>query len=139
MRCQNCGAELEEGVKFCRECGSKVIENKKRFCRECGTELPEGVKFCPECGANVAQMNEQLAQAEAYKETDESWNTVKIEKEVRTLPKIPMGVASGSSRMTSKNSFNKGVNLKQSYTVLFLKLNGTPFCTLFGTVFAMSA
>ena len=23
--------------------------------------------------------------------------------------------------------------------LLFLKLNGTPFCTLFGTVFAMSA
>ena len=38
MKCQNCGAELEEGVLFCRECGAKVSK-PKRFCRECGAQL----------------------------------------------------------------------------------------------------
>lgn len=52
MKCQNCGANLEEGVLFCRECGSRV-RIPKRFCRECGAQLPEGVKFCHECGARV--------------------------------------------------------------------------------------
>ena len=50
MHCPNCGAELDDGVAFCRECGYKI---KKRFCRECGSELPDGAKFCPNCGAKV--------------------------------------------------------------------------------------
>ena len=50
MHCPNCGAELDDGVAFCRECGCKI---KKRFCRECGSELPDGAKFCPNCGAKV--------------------------------------------------------------------------------------
>lgn len=55
MKCKNCGAELAEGVLFCRECGAKVepVEKKKRFCRECGTEFAEGTKFCPNCGARI--------------------------------------------------------------------------------------
>lgn len=56
MKCQNCGAELEEGVLFCRECGSKVVP-QKRFCRECGAELAPGVKFCSNCGAKVINID----------------------------------------------------------------------------------
>lgn len=132
MRCQNCGAELEEGVKFCRECGSKVFENRKRFCRECGTELPDGVKFCPECGANIALMNEQLAQAESHEESEESWHTVEVEKEATTLPKIPMGFPSGSHRTDSKNSFNKGINLKPDRAET--KKNKKPIAIIIGVI-----
>lgn len=59
MKCQNCGAELEEGVLFCRECGTKVSK-PKRFCRECGSQLPDGVKFCPECGSKVIDFEANL-------------------------------------------------------------------------------
>lgn len=52
MECRKCGAELAEGVLFCRECGTKV-ETIKRFCRECGAELNEGTNFCPNCGTKV--------------------------------------------------------------------------------------
>lgn len=55
MKCQNCGADLEQGVSFCRECGSKVIT--KTFCRECGTELLPGAKFCSYCGADANFIN----------------------------------------------------------------------------------
>ena len=55
MRCAQCGAELKEGVLFCRDCGAKVEKiRKKRFCTECGTEYPEGARFCSSCGANLA-------------------------------------------------------------------------------------
>ena len=52
MKCQYCGAELAEGVSFCRDCGGKVEAPRKRFCRECGAELGEGAKFCGSCGAS---------------------------------------------------------------------------------------
>ena len=55
MKCAQCGAELKEGVLFCRDCGAKVEKiRKKRFCIECGTEYPEGTRFCSSCGANLA-------------------------------------------------------------------------------------
>lgn len=57
MKCQNCGAELAEGVSFCRECGTKV-EKRKSFCRECGVKLTDGVNFCSECGANIEIITE---------------------------------------------------------------------------------
>ena len=53
MKCAKCGAELEDGVLFCRECGAKVEIPRKRFCRECGAPLANGVKFCSECGAKI--------------------------------------------------------------------------------------
>lgn len=48
----SCGA-VNTG-KFCSECGSKKPEvSKKRFCTNCGYELNEGAKFCPECGTKI--------------------------------------------------------------------------------------
>ncbi len=47
-KCANCGTELDEGAKFCLECGTPVPQTKK--CIKCGLELPLSAKFCPECG-----------------------------------------------------------------------------------------
>ncbi len=47
-KCSVCGTELEEGQKFCFECGAPVPQTKK--CIKCGAELPLKMKFCPECG-----------------------------------------------------------------------------------------
>ncbi len=60
MKCQNCGAELEEGVVFCCECGAKV-GMPIRICRECGAKLPDGVKFCSECGSKIAIIDERYS------------------------------------------------------------------------------
>ena len=44
--CPKCKAKLEEGVKFCKACGAKVVAS----CKECGTDYPLGTKFCEQCG-----------------------------------------------------------------------------------------
>lgn len=47
--CPKCGAKIEDGVKFCPECGEKLSLK----CPDCGTEVKAGVKFCPECGRKL--------------------------------------------------------------------------------------
>lgn len=39
LHCNNCGAELASGTKFCPKCGTKVEEAQKMFCPQCGNEL----------------------------------------------------------------------------------------------------
>ena len=62
----DCGTELYEGIKFCYQCGKKVVENvngegekeekkeKKsatdRACSYCGKQLPKDSNFCTHCG-----------------------------------------------------------------------------------------
>lgn len=79
IKCPNCGNELPDNVKFCMECGTKIVSladhemicpacgkktSKGKFCMECGqplinrcincgTEIPQGGKFCPECGTKL--------------------------------------------------------------------------------------
>lgn len=49
-KCSVCGTELEEGQRFCFECGAPVPQTKK--CIKCGAEIALKMKFCPECGTN---------------------------------------------------------------------------------------
>lgn len=55
IECSNCGAQMEEDIKFCTECGSKMEspETEKLKCPSCSAKLPNGTKFCTECGAKV--------------------------------------------------------------------------------------
>ena len=60
VTCQSCGSEVDEGAKFCKNCGSEVIveeENENisetKFCANCGFEMPKSTKFCPECGTST--------------------------------------------------------------------------------------
>jgi membrane protease subunit (stomatin/prohibitin family) len=51
--CPNCGASLERNVKFCPECGQRLLQEK--FCSECGEKMSANAKFCPSCGAKAEQ------------------------------------------------------------------------------------
>ena len=51
---------MDEGAKFCKNCGSDVIVeeeneniNETQFCANCGFEMPQSTKFCPECGTST--------------------------------------------------------------------------------------
>ena len=48
-KCPNCGQEVEDGMKFCCECGTPIPQVRK--CPQCGMELPLKAKFCFGCGA----------------------------------------------------------------------------------------
>ena len=49
MQCPQCHIELLEGVKFCRECGSRL----EAVCPSCGAVLAQDFVACPACGHSV--------------------------------------------------------------------------------------
>lgn len=49
-----CGAVLQDGAKFCGVCGKKVEERPQEMVCACGNILQKGVRFCPECGKEAA-------------------------------------------------------------------------------------
>src|ERR671931_353989 len=51
--CASCGAENDEGVKFCGECGSPL----SLVCPACSDPNAAGRKFCGECGAPLTSAN----------------------------------------------------------------------------------
>ena len=58
MKCKYCNHEIEEGMRFCENCGKEVSEPYEeedwpRFCSECGARLSPGFKFCENCGAQI--------------------------------------------------------------------------------------
>ncbi len=55
--CKNCGKEFEG--KFCPECGTAA--HTKPVCPNCGSELNEGAKFCSNCGCDLAAPQAQPA------------------------------------------------------------------------------
>ena len=81
VKCENCGATLRPGAKFCEQCGAAApkpepeatcpncgqpVRPDAKFCDNCGTslavkcvqcgaELGPGVQFCAECGAEVPE------------------------------------------------------------------------------------
>ena len=49
-KCPNCGVNVEDGAKFCMECGTAIPQSKE--CPSCHARWPLTAKFCAECGYN---------------------------------------------------------------------------------------
>lgn len=49
LNCGNCGAEVDSGDNFCRQCGSVA----SLICSDCGATNEIGDRFCTECGARL--------------------------------------------------------------------------------------
>ena len=75
VTCQNCGTELEDGAKFCKNCGSQIIEKqdenkedtKFKICDNCGFKVDEDIKFCPKCGSKVTEKQDADSTAQEFK------------------------------------------------------------------------
>lgn len=77
MKCQKCGANLENGALFCKECGEKIDSATNRFCRKCGAALEENDVFCSMCGASVIlqDIGEEKSLGDQEHRASESANT----------------------------------------------------------------
>lgn len=84
MKCYQCGADLQDNVSFCRECGAKQTKQDIRFCRECGAGITSGAKFCSSCGAQLLQQSCIKNSATQSEPQRDSLNTT---SERKTLPK----------------------------------------------------
>ena len=51
MQCPNCQTENPEINKFCRECGTKLIQ----VCPQCKSEIQSNDRFCGQCGHKLAE------------------------------------------------------------------------------------
>ena len=56
MKCENCGAEITDKMKFCSECGTRVPTDKE--CPACHTRCALAAKFCSECGHDFSKPEE---------------------------------------------------------------------------------
>lgn len=52
--CKGCNKTLEEGIKFCPECGTKVWI-KPTKCPKCSKAVFQEDKFCIDCGTNLEE------------------------------------------------------------------------------------
>ena len=66
MNCQNCGANIEAGAKFCPACGAPVQQPEPAaqqpqitgYCPRCGQPYYGYPAVCPSCGAQLAQQQQ---------------------------------------------------------------------------------
>ena len=47
MKCPRCQSQNCEGVRFCEECGGRLVTT----CASCGAELLPDKRFCGSCGS----------------------------------------------------------------------------------------
>ncbi len=81
VTCDKCNSKLEEGSKFCPNCGNKIFETV--FCPNCGEKSSSGFDFCEKCGASMKA--EEIEKTEVIseqiiEEPDKAKDTVKKRK-----------------------------------------------------------
>lgn len=53
VKCPKCNTDVQEGVKFCPNCGGKILSPGMTSCPKCNAEMKIGSKFCPSCGEKL--------------------------------------------------------------------------------------
>lgn len=59
--CPKCGCIVVDGAKFCKNCGSEIIQEEEnnnesiKVCPNCGEEIEDGMKFCRNCGSKLTE------------------------------------------------------------------------------------
>ena len=56
-KCPTCGNMVEDGKKFCVECGTNMTDivekSDTKTCPKCNANVGAGLKFCSECGEKL--------------------------------------------------------------------------------------
>ena len=65
ITCPKRGKELEDGTKFCDNCGTQIFEVV--FCPNCVEQTSSEFAFCQRCGAPLAENAEAPAEPDQEK------------------------------------------------------------------------
>ncbi len=84
--CNDCGAALPEGARFCHICGKEV--QRTPHCPTCGATLPEGSKFCSFCGTALPGFPQKQAPAQSHSAPHQS-RPPEVEMPGRRMIRIP--------------------------------------------------
>ena len=82
ITCPKCNKELEDGTKFCEQCGAEIYETV--YCNNCGEKTSTEFQFCQNCGASLAV--EEVAPAEEVTATPKTKIQAVKEAIVTRLP-----------------------------------------------------
>ena len=61
QRCENCGAEVQQGAAFCSSCGATMLKVQVEStdelikCENCGAMVKKEMSFCTQCGKAMIQ------------------------------------------------------------------------------------
>ncbi len=65
--CPECGKEQDESFKFCKNCGTLLVDENKnnnsddvKICPECGASQGKSSKFCINCGTSLSEEKENI-------------------------------------------------------------------------------
>lgn len=117
MKCKKCGAELENGVLFCRECGNRVVvSDEVRICTECGANVAADAIFCPECGTRLDGRD-----ADTPERKPASYD-VSLYTEEEDDSKYSGYIDAGSLKASAKQSGKKKFNSPAKYKSIALLL-----------------
>jgi double zinc ribbon protein/zinc ribbon protein len=68
MKCPNCGAENQDGLRFCEQCASALAgaapppkKPPPQICPSCGVENPPGLRFCEQCATSLEKKPSAVA------------------------------------------------------------------------------
>ena len=78
--CDNCGAEIQDNMKFCPQCGA--TRKKSFFCPYCNTEFVDcNIKFCSNCGNKVVSPDQELLHIPQIPQK----NTLSVEQKISSV------------------------------------------------------
>ena len=77
MRCQSCGSDNPEGLKFCIECAAP-FQNR---CPHCGFENLSRAKFCGECATPLIRQSQvQSLKSKVWKSPESGVRSLESKK-----------------------------------------------------------